>query len=73
MTDQMYFMVGSQQVGPIGEAEAKDRVGKGEIGPTTLLWHPGLDQWQPVSEAMPGLLAAARKASPERSCTVYSG
>jgi uncharacterized protein (AIM24 family) len=61
MTDQIYVMLGSQQVGPISEAEAKERAGRGEIGPATLLWHPGLDQWQAVGDVMPALLAPARR------------
>ncbi|HUP25457.1 MAG TPA: AIM24 family protein [Thermoanaerobaculia bacterium] len=70
MTDQIYVMVGSQQVGPLTEADAKDRAAKGEIGPATLLWHPGLEQWQAAGEAMPSLLAPVPgPAEPELSAS----
>ncbi|HUF58689.1 MAG TPA: AIM24 family protein [Actinomycetota bacterium] len=57
MADQYYVMVGSEQVGPIDQAGLEGRIASGEVNGQSLMWHPGLDQWQPIKDAQPGLLA----------------
>jgi uncharacterized protein (AIM24 family) len=59
MTDHMYVLIGSEQLGPISEAEVRARISSGEVDGTTLIWYPGLEQWQALEEVRGDLLKAA--------------
>jgi uncharacterized protein (AIM24 family) len=56
MTDQIYVLIGADQVGPISEEEVRRRVAAGEVEGATLVWYPGLDQWQALEEVRRDLL-----------------
>lgn len=46
---QIYMMIGSQQVGPLDADGYKERLGNPEAASSTLVWMPGLEQWQLAS------------------------
>jgi len=58
MADQYYVMVGSEQVGPMDRAAVEGRIASGDVDGDSLMWHPGLEQWQAIKDAEPALLAA---------------
>ncbi len=47
---EWYVAIGDEQVGPISMAEIEARWRDGEIGPKTLSWCPGMDNWLPLQE-----------------------
>ena len=47
---EWYVAVEDQQVGPLAAPAVKGRWESGEIGPDTLVWKPGLDDWKPLSQ-----------------------
>jgi len=54
-----YYADGEQQVGPLSEAEFAELVQAGKIQPDTLVWHEGMDNWEPH-----GRIAAPPPATP---------
>lgn len=50
--------------GPVGDAEFESLIRAGRVQATTLVWHDGMAEWRPLSEAAPELLAAAGSAAP---------
>ncbi|HVS16003.1 MAG TPA: AIM24 family protein [Thermoanaerobaculia bacterium] len=58
MADQYYVMVGSEQVGPLGQGGLRERIAKGDVNGESLVWHPGLDEWKKLGVAEPDLLSA---------------
>lgn len=57
MTDAVWhYAVGNEQRGPIGEAELAVAIGRGEIGPETLVWREGMQGWAAARTALPGNL-----------------
>ncbi|HSN92624.1 MAG TPA: GYF domain-containing protein, partial [Anaeromyxobacteraceae bacterium] len=65
-----YVAIGEAQVGPLPLAEVKRKWETGEVGPDSLVWKPGMGDWEPLS-AVSDLAAAlapvprAQKARPE--------
>lgn len=59
MTDHMYVLIGSEQLGPISEEEVRARIASGEVDAATLIWFPGLEQWQALEEVRKDLLPAS--------------
>jgi len=45
-----YYAKGRERVGPVPEPEWERLVRENEIGPQTLVWHDGLEQWTPYGE-----------------------
>ncbi|QTN31927.1 DUF4339 domain-containing protein [Akkermansiaceae bacterium] len=48
MTLWNYTKMGLQQ-GPVPEDELRQKIRRGEIGPTTLVWREGMAGWLPIS------------------------
>ena len=46
-----HYAVGSEQRGPVDDAELDRLVASGEVTPDTLVWHAGLAGWRPLREA----------------------
>jgi len=58
MPDQIYINENGQQIGPIAEQQVRELVQQGRVSPAAYCWYDGLPAWQPVTQALPGLLAA---------------
>lgn len=50
MTDWHYAADGRTRQGPVGAAELVERYRRGELTPTALVWHEGMEDWRPLSE-----------------------
>ena len=50
-----FYSEGGEQKGPVDDAAFRALVANGTIRPDTLVWHEGMADWQPLSEAEPGL------------------
>jgi predicted Zn finger-like uncharacterized protein len=72
---EWYVAIGQAQVGPLPLAEVKRKWEAGDVGPDSLVWRPGMGDWQPltsVSElagylapvARPSAAAATRQDTP---------
>lgn len=46
-----YYAEGSEQKGPVEQAELEQLMQQGSITPATLVWREGMADWQPYSEA----------------------
>ncbi len=46
---EWYVAIGQAQVGPLPLAEVKRKWEAGDIGPDSLVWRPGMGDWQPLS------------------------
>lgn len=57
MSDAVWFFAaGSEQRGPLNEDELAVAIGRGEIGPDTLVWREGLAGWAAARATLPGNL-----------------
>jgi uncharacterized RDD family membrane protein YckC len=54
-----FYSAGGEQKGPVEVAEFESLIAQGVIRPETLVWQPGMPNWQPASEARPDLLPPA--------------
>ncbi len=61
---QWYYAKQNQQAGPVSDEQLQALVSDGTIGPDTLVWHEGMDQWKAYSAVAPGDTAAAPAATP---------
>lgn len=59
-----HYAENNSSKGPIPEAAFLSLVRAGRVTPETLVWHEGMPQWIPLSEAAPELLTAAASAEP---------
>lgn len=48
--EEWYVAIKDEQIGPMGLPEVETRWESGEIGPGTLAWHPGMDDWVAVRD-----------------------
>jgi predicted Zn finger-like uncharacterized protein len=48
--EEWYVAIKDEQIGPMGLPELENRWESGEIGPGTLAWHPGMDDWVAVQD-----------------------
>ena len=48
MADGWYYVDGAARVGPVEAREIDQLIGTGAVGPQTLVWRQGMDQWQPA-------------------------
>lgn len=46
---QWYYSKNSTQLGPISEAEIREKIASGEIGAADMVWKEGMSDWLPVS------------------------
>ncbi len=59
-----YYSDNGRQAGPVTDAEIEALVRAGKIQPDTLVWHPGMKDWQPYQNAVaPAPRGADEKAA----------
>jgi len=63
MPDQIYINENGQQNGPLSEQQVREMVQQGRISPAAFCWYEGLAAWQPLTQALPGFLAAPAPAA----------
>ncbi|HUR26540.1 MAG TPA: DUF4339 domain-containing protein [Planctomycetota bacterium] len=56
---QWFYAVDSREQGPIGVGELRPLWNSGEVGPDTLVWSKGMQQWARIQE-VPGLSEVLR-------------
>jgi uncharacterized membrane protein YhaH (DUF805 family) len=49
-----YYAVGSEQRGPVSTDDIALLIGRGEIGPHTLMWREGMSEWGAARASLPG-------------------
>jgi predicted Zn finger-like uncharacterized protein len=68
---EWYVAIGQAQVGPLPLAEVKRKWEGGDVGPDSLVWRPGMGDWQPLSSVgeLAGYLAPVPRAAaqPQRA------
>ena len=52
-----YYAENNQQKGPVSDAALSELASTGAVHDATLVWHAGLDKWQPYSTVRSGTLA----------------
>ncbi len=50
-----FYESAGQQQGPVSDSELDRLLSEGKINATTLVWHDGMADWKPMSEARPGV------------------
>jgi hypothetical protein len=45
-----YYAIDSRKIGPVRQEDIQRLADEREIGPETLVWHEGLDQWKPLRD-----------------------
>jgi len=63
--EEWYLAVGSDDVGPMGLAELRLRIRRGEVGGDDLVWREGLASWEPVIR-LPEVRIALGEPRPRR-------
>jgi len=63
MPDQIYINENGQQNGPLSEQQVRELLQQGRISPAAFCWYEGLAAWQPLTQALPGFLAAPAPAA----------
>lgn len=58
-----YYAAGSEQRGPLNDADMVAMVREGVIRPETMIWQQGMTDWQPAQEVLPPNLIPASWAS----------
>jgi predicted Zn finger-like uncharacterized protein len=46
---EWYVAIGEAQVGPLPLSEVKKKWETGDVGPDSLVWRPGMDDWAPLT------------------------
>jgi uncharacterized RDD family membrane protein YckC len=72
-----YYVEQGQQAGPVEESQLEELRNSGRIQPSTLVWHEGMANWTPYSEARAGAGTASGAGTadavssgvPEAVCT----
>ncbi len=54
-----FYSVGGEQKGPVEVAEFESLIGSGVIRPETLVWQPGMPNWQTAADTRPDRLPPA--------------
>ena len=49
-TPQLYAIINNSQVGPLNEQEFISLIERGMIDTNTLIWKPGMRDWQPAQQ-----------------------
>jgi predicted Zn finger-like uncharacterized protein len=64
---EWYVAIGQAQVGPLPLAEVKRKWEAGDVGPDSLVWRPGMGDWQPLSAVaeLANYLAPIPRAAPQ--------
>lgn len=50
---EWYYVEAGRQAGPVSEEQLNDLVAIGKVQASTLVWRPGLENWQPHQQARP--------------------
>ncbi len=50
---EWWYAENGQQIGPVGDEALQELIRTGAIQPSTLVWHSGLRNWIPYSQAVP--------------------
>jgi hypothetical protein len=56
-----YFAIEGCSHGPVTEQKLAELARSGEVGADTLIWHPGLEEWEPVWKVKPEVLGDSNK------------
>ena len=64
MPDQIYINENGQQTGPLTEQQVRELLQQGRISPAAFCWFEGLAAWQPLTQALPALVAAPAVPAP---------
>lgn len=56
-----YFSIEGHSQGPVTEQRLAELARSGEVGTDTLIWHPGLEEWEPVWKLKPGIVEHLNK------------
>ena len=69
-----YYAFEGQQRGPVSEADLAQLAAQGVIAPATLVWHAGLQDWQPWS-SLSGIRTVPAWPAPPAATTgvIYAG
>lgn len=51
-----YYAIEGRALGPVNEEYLGNLLSDGVLNTATLIWHPGLEEWQPVAKLKPELL-----------------
>jgi len=54
-----FYSAGGEQKGPVEQAEFESLIATGVIRPETLVWQPGMPNWQSAADTRPDLLPPA--------------
>lgn len=61
-----YFAVEGHSRGPISEEKLAEMARCGDVSTDTLIWHPGLDEWEPVWKLKPEIVEQLNKKAMAR-------
>lgn len=56
-----YFSVEGHSQGPVSEQQLAELARKGDVGTDSLVWHPGLEEWEPVWKLKPEIVEHLNK------------
>ena len=56
-----YYSIEGRVNGPVDEQYLGILANDGVVNTATLIWHPGLDEWQPVSTLKPEIIEGPNK------------
>jgi len=69
-TPEWFYALRGTQIGPVSEAQIKDLLSKGELGPDAYVWRKGLKDWVPIRES--GLSAPINDVPPPLAANLVS-
>jgi hypothetical protein len=58
-----YYSVEGRSHGPVNQQDMLRLAKEGVLGTDTLIWHPGLEEWNPVWKLMPQAIEHMKKSS----------
>ena len=56
-----YYSAEGHSRGPVNEVQLAELARAGEVTTDTLIWHPGLEEWEPVWKLKPGIVEQLNK------------
>ncbi|MFZ4764390.1 MAG: DUF4339 domain-containing protein [Roseimicrobium sp.] len=56
-----YYSSNGHSMGPLTEERLAELARTGEVGTDTLIWHPGLPDWEPVWKLRPAIVEQLNK------------
>ncbi len=58
-----YYATEGRSNGPLTESSLKRLAREGEISGGTLVWHPGLEEWEPLAKLQPAIAEQLNKVA----------